>query len=101
MALNGISSPILAAWEKSIDVAASTGPAGGYIVSRHFYRLAEQRVGHSAENGAERDKLADLGGMGKIHRRCRIDRTGRRIHCEPALLPPGGTARGSFRGEWR
>jgi hypothetical protein len=48
----------LAAWEKSIDVAASTGPAGGYIVSRHFYRLAEQRVGHSAENGAERDKLA-------------------------------------------
>jgi hypothetical protein len=29
------------AWEKSIDVAASAGPAGGYIVSRHFVRIAE------------------------------------------------------------
>jgi hypothetical protein len=48
----------LEAWEKSIDVAASTSPAGGYIVSRHFYRLAEQRVAHSGENGAERNKLA-------------------------------------------
>jgi len=48
----------LDAWEKSIDVAASTSPAGGYIVSRHFYRLAEQRVTHSGGNGAERDKLA-------------------------------------------
>ena len=47
----------LAAWKKSIDVAASTGPAGGYIVSRHFYRLAEQRVTHSGENGAGQAKL--------------------------------------------
>jgi hypothetical protein len=29
------------AWEKSIDVAKSTGAAGGYIVSRHFVRIAE------------------------------------------------------------
>jgi hypothetical protein len=50
-------SEFLAAWEKSIDVAASTGPAGGYIVSRHFYRLAEQRVTHSSENGSERARL--------------------------------------------
>jgi len=32
----------LAAWEKSIEVAASTGEAGGYMASRHFVRLAEQ-----------------------------------------------------------
>jgi len=32
------------AWDKSIEVAASTGPAGGYIVSRHFARIAEQSV---------------------------------------------------------
>lgn len=34
----------LAAWEKSIEVAASTGEAGGYIVSRHFARIAEQNA---------------------------------------------------------
>ncbi|HZI57977.1 MAG TPA: DUF3891 family protein, partial [Verrucomicrobiae bacterium] len=28
-------SEFVEAWEKSIDVAASTSPAGGYIVSRH------------------------------------------------------------------
>ena len=28
------------AWEKSIDVAASASAAGGYIVSRHFERIA-------------------------------------------------------------
>jgi hypothetical protein len=29
------------AWEKSIDVAEAAGPAAGYIVSRHFVRIAE------------------------------------------------------------
>jgi hypothetical protein len=48
----------LAAWEKSIDVAASAGPAGGYIVSRHFYRLAEQRVTHSNGANGERSSLS-------------------------------------------
>lgn len=42
----------IAAWEKSIDVAASSGPAGGYIVSRHFVRIAE----HSSAHVAERDR---------------------------------------------
>jgi uncharacterized protein DUF3891 len=51
-------SEFLAAWEKSIDIAAGAGPAGGYIVSRHFYRLAEQRVSHAAEKNSERDQLA-------------------------------------------
>lgn len=36
----------LEAWEKSIEIAASTGPAGGYIVSRHFARIAEQNAAH-------------------------------------------------------
>jgi hypothetical protein len=34
-------SEFLAAWEKSIEIAAATGPAGGYMVSRHFARLGE------------------------------------------------------------
>jgi hypothetical protein len=29
------------AWENSIDVAASASPTGGYIVSRHFERIAK------------------------------------------------------------
>ena len=42
----------LSAWEKSIVVAESAGPAGGYIVSRHFARIAE----HSAAQIAEGDR---------------------------------------------
>ena len=45
-------SEFLAAWEKSIDVAASAGAAGGYIVSRHFVRIAE----HGAAQLAESDR---------------------------------------------
>ena len=40
------------AWEKSIDVAESASPVGGYIVSRHFARIAEQAA--SRISGAER-----------------------------------------------
>ncbi len=36
----------LAAWDKSIAIAESVCAAGGYIVSRHFQRLAEQHAGH-------------------------------------------------------
>jgi hypothetical protein len=31
----------VSAWEKSIDIAASVSAAGGYIVSRHFERIAK------------------------------------------------------------
>lgn len=34
----------LEAWEGSIKTAELVSPAGGYIVSRHFYRLAQHRV---------------------------------------------------------
>ncbi len=47
---------ILAAWEKSIEIAESSGPAGGYIVSRHFARIAEHGATQSAE--ADRHKVA-------------------------------------------
>ena len=42
----------LAAWEKSIDVAESACPAGGYMVSRHFVRIAE----HGAAQIADGDR---------------------------------------------
>jgi hypothetical protein len=42
----------LSAWEKSIVIAESAGPAGGYIVSRHFARIAE----HGAAQIADGDR---------------------------------------------
>jgi hypothetical protein len=50
-------SQFVAAWEKSIDIAESAGPAGGYAVSRHFCRIAEHRATHGADNQADHDKL--------------------------------------------
>ncbi len=44
----------LAAWEKSIEVAASTGASGGYMVSRHFARIAEQNPAHVPQQDRER-----------------------------------------------
>jgi hypothetical protein len=41
------------AWEKSIDVAESVSPAGGYIVSRHFVRIAEQSASRISESERE------------------------------------------------
>lgn len=37
------------AWEKSIEVAESVSPVGGYIVSRHFVRIAEQAASRVSE----------------------------------------------------
>lgn len=34
----------VAAWEGSIETCQRVSPAGGYIVSRHFWRLADQRI---------------------------------------------------------
>jgi uncharacterized protein DUF3891 len=41
------------AWEKSIDVAESASLAGGYIVSRHFVRIAEQSASRISESARE------------------------------------------------
>jgi hypothetical protein len=38
------------AWEKSIDVAASASATGGYIVSRHFERIAKANSSKTSEN---------------------------------------------------
>jgi hypothetical protein len=46
----------LEAWEKSIEAGGATSAAGGYVVSRHFWRLAEHRA-RSAENKLDRQKL--------------------------------------------
>lgn len=48
----------LAAWDKSIVVAESACAAGGYIVSRHFQRLAEQHQSLAERNlsAAEHDE---------------------------------------------
>lgn len=46
----------LEAWENSIETAESVSPAGGYTVSRHFWRLAEHRAGLE-ENKPDRQKL--------------------------------------------
>ncbi len=47
----------LAAWDKSIAIAESVCAAGGYIVSRHFQRLAEQHAehDHQAQGFLERE----------------------------------------------
>jgi len=47
----------LAAWQKSIETAQSVSPAGGYIVSRHFYRLAEHRINSVGDAPQDRRKL--------------------------------------------
>ena len=45
----------LAAWEKSIETCQAVSPAGGYIVSRHFWRLAGHRV-KSAHDESRQDR---------------------------------------------
>ena len=48
-------SEFVEAWEKSIDVAASASPAGGYIVSRHFCRIAESNAAQIASEDRDRE----------------------------------------------
>lgn len=41
------------AWEKSIDIAASVSAAGGYIVSRHFERIAKLNASQISEGNRQ------------------------------------------------
>jgi hypothetical protein len=50
----------LAAWTQSIEVALSTSPAGGYMVSRHFWRLAEHRINNAEDAQPDRKRLQDF-----------------------------------------
>jgi hypothetical protein len=47
----------LSAWSQSIETAQSASPAGGYIVSRHFWRLAEHRLAHGGDDARPRKEL--------------------------------------------
>src|SRR5262245_50178575 len=47
----------LDAWAQSIQVAQSVGSAGGFIVSRHFQRLAEHRLTGAVNNEDEKKGL--------------------------------------------
>lgn len=46
----------LFAWEKSIEIAASSSPAGGFIVSRHFTRLAQHSVTQLSRPDREKEE---------------------------------------------
>lgn len=48
---------LLEAWSHSITMAGRPDPAGGYAVSRHFCRIAEQRLARSEDPEASRQKL--------------------------------------------
>ena len=50
----------LVAWTQSIEVALSTSPAGGYMVSRHFWRLAEHRINSAGDAQPERKRLQEF-----------------------------------------
>jgi len=48
---------VLEAWTQSIQIAQSVGPAGGFIVSRHFDRIAERRVASGEDSASDRKKI--------------------------------------------
>jgi hypothetical protein len=47
----------LAAWTQSIEITQPVSPAGGYMVSRHFWRLAEHRINFAQDGEPDRQKL--------------------------------------------
>src|SRR5215472_1734005 len=53
-------SEFLTAWTQSIDTVQPIAAAGGYMVSRHFWRLAEHRLAHAADSPRVRKKLEDF-----------------------------------------
>ena len=57
----------LSAWSKSISAGQAVSPAGGYVVSRHFFRLAQNMVASGGSNQEERDKLESF--LGNEERR--------------------------------
>ena len=50
----------VAAWTQSIETAQSTSLAGGYMVSRHFWRIGKHRLGRVEDSAADRNKLQDF-----------------------------------------
>ena len=50
----------LIAWTQSIDTVQPICAEGGYIVSRHFWRLAEHRIAAGVDRDRDRKKLQDF-----------------------------------------
>jgi hypothetical protein len=50
-------SEFLSAWTKSIAAGQAVSPAGGYMVSRHFCRLAQSMLASGDSNKDDRQKL--------------------------------------------
>ncbi|MBZ5526189.1 MAG: DUF3891 family protein, partial [Acidobacteriia bacterium] len=50
-------SQLVSIWQDSIDTAKSASAAGGYAVSRHFDRIARQRIATGSDSPQERRKL--------------------------------------------
>lgn len=48
---------VLDAWTQSIQAAQSAGAGGGFIVSRHFHRIAERRLAAAEDTDADRKKV--------------------------------------------
>jgi Protein of unknown function (DUF3891) len=48
---------VVEAWTQSIEIAQPASPAGGYIVSRHFWRLGEHRLERGDDSEGDRKKL--------------------------------------------
>jgi len=51
---------VVSAWVRSIDVALSVSPAGGYIVSRHFWRIANHRFTTANDSQSDRSVLQNF-----------------------------------------
>jgi hypothetical protein len=51
---------LITSWTQSIDIAQTTSPTGGYIVSRHFWRLAEHRLSTGQDAAASRAQIKDF-----------------------------------------
>jgi hypothetical protein len=47
----------LAAWVQSIEISLKQSPIGGYMVSRHFWRLAEHHLAHGNSGEPGRRKI--------------------------------------------
>lgn len=47
------------AWTKSIDTCEPISPAGGFIVSRHFWRLAQERFNSARKEDAQDRRALD------------------------------------------
>jgi hypothetical protein len=51
---------LVTSWTQSVDISETASHAGGYMVSRHFWRLAEHRLAAGHDTSAGRSQLKDF-----------------------------------------